>query len=132
MKNLLRQLEKLGLPRDKFAVGGSGPLGIRGLRKSADLDLIVTEELWHSLAEKFLVEDDEGTLKIRIGEIEICAKPILDYDADALIREAELIDGIRFVTLERTLEWKRRLRREKDLKDAALIEAYFKTAEKPV
>ena len=107
-------------------------MGIRGLRKSADLDLIVTEELWHSLAEKFLVEDDEGTLKIRIGEIEICAKPILDYDADALIREAELIDGIRFVTLERTLEWKRRLRREKDLKDAALIEAYFKTAEKPV
>lgn len=132
MKDLLQQLEKLGLPREKFAVGGSGPLGIRGLRESADLDLIVTEDLWNRLSERFPVEESEDCQRIRIGKIEICAKPILNYDADALIREADLIDGIRFVTLERTLEWKRRLAREKDLEDVVLIETYFKTAEKPV
>ena len=47
---LLKELEKLNLPKDKFAIFGSGPLAVRNLRTANDLDLIVNDfipKIWN-------------------------------------------------------------------------------------
>ena len=45
----LDELAKLGLPKYQFAIFGSGPMGIRGLRECDDLDIIVKPDLWNKL-----------------------------------------------------------------------------------
>jgi len=45
---------------------------------------------------------------------------------DALIRDADVIDGVRFVSLRDTLLWKRYLNRDKDKEDIRMLEAYFR------
>jgi len=122
---LLEKLEKLNLPKDKFAVYGSGPLGIRGIREINDLDLIVTTNLWEKLSKVYPIEGSDDERKIRIGEIEIVGGPIL-YKAEKMIKEADIIDGVRYVNLETIMKCKRKMGREKDFKDIKLIKNYLK------
>lgn len=125
MKKLLRELKELNLPRDKFAVYGSGPLGVRRLRKIKDLDLIVTEDLWKKLSRKYQTKDAGEKLRIDLGDIEILPRPIV-YSAEQLIKEADIIDSIRYVRLETLMELKKKMGREKDFKDIELIKDYLK------
>lgn len=124
MKKLLEKLEKLNLPKDKFAVYGSGPLGIRKIRKIKDLDVIVTLDLWKRLAKKYPTKDSGEKLKIDLGEIEILANPII-YSAEQLIREADIINGIRYVKLTILMRLKKAMGRKKDFKDIELIRGYL-------
>ena len=48
----LRELKKLKLPSDKYAVFGSGGICIRGLKPVFDIDLIVKSDLWEKLSKK--------------------------------------------------------------------------------
>lgn len=120
----LKELKKLDLPRDKFAVFGSGPMGIRGIRDSSDVDIIVKQNLWEELAKKNKVEHE---IMIKIGNVEICKNwlPWLD-DTEKLIDDADIIKGIRFVKLKYVLEWKIKFNRDKDKKDVELIQKYLK------
>ena len=125
MKKLLKKLEKLDLPKDKFAVYGSGPLGIRGIRKIKDLDIIVTPDLCKKLVKKYPTKDSGIKLRIDLGGIEILAKPIV-YKAERLINEADIIGGVRYVKLETLMELKKKMGEERHLEDARLIKQYFK------
>jgi hypothetical protein len=49
-----------------------------------------------------------------------------DWDIDKIIDDAEEIDGLPYVKLETVLEWKQRNTREKDGRDAKLIEDFLK------
>lgn len=44
------------------------------------------------------------------------------WSVDRLIDEADVIEGVRFLSLPLTLEWKRLLGREKDRADIAALE----------
>ena len=122
----LAHLDALGLPRDQYAVFGSGPLAVRNLRPAGDLDLIVLPTLWTHLAARYPVTQKGALQHIALGNIEIwpdwhsAAGPVA-----ALIADADLIGGYRFVTVARTLAWKRALARPKDLADVALIEHHL-------
>ncbi|GAF93599.1 unnamed protein product, partial [marine sediment metagenome] len=52
----LDELKRLDLPKDKYAIFGSGPLAIRGLRENRDLDIIVKPELWEKLVNEYPIE----------------------------------------------------------------------------
>lgn len=52
-KKQLAELKKLNLPKDKYAIFGSGPLAINGIRDSDDIDIIVKSEVWDELAKKY-------------------------------------------------------------------------------
>lgn len=121
----LEELKKLNLPKDKFAIFGSGPLGIRNIRESNDIDLIVKEELWNELRKKYPINKEKYDAII-IGNIEIFHKWPPFEEVNILIDSADIIQGFRFVKLEYVLEWKKFLNREKDLRDIKLIEEYFK------
>jgi hypothetical protein len=121
----LDELLKLNLPADDFAVFGSGPLAIRSLRENEDVDIIVRPGLWNELISVFPPVNEK---LIKLNNIEIFRHWLPWFtDVNALIDTADLIDNIRFVTLENVLIWKKALKREKDLRDIFLLEDYLNT-----
>ncbi|MBD3303645.1 hypothetical protein GF343_00725 [Candidatus Woesearchaeota archaeon] len=119
----LEELKKLNFPTDQYAVFGSGPLAIRGLRENEDIEILVKPELWEKLAKNHKLARDD---LISIGNVHIFKhwEPWLK-NRDELIDTADIIDGIRFVKLEHVLDWKEKMGREKDKKDIELIEEYL-------
>jgi hypothetical protein len=119
----IEELEKLHLPRDKFAIFGSGPLAIRKIRENKDIDILIREDLWQKLIKKYAL-NEKGHLQI--GNVEVCRKVIHLENVDKLIDNAEIINELKFVRLNDLLEWKKKMGREKDIKDIKLIEDYLK------
>ena len=123
----LATLDALGLPRDSYAVFGSGPLGARGLRESGDLDIIVSPALWAELAQRYPIRHKGDIAAVVIGDVEVWDRwhPVAGPVAD-LIAGAEEIRGYRFVRLDKVLAWKEAAGRPKDRADAALIRHYLR------
>ena len=128
-------LKKFHLPIDQYAITGSGPLGIRNLKKIGDIDLIVTPKLWAALAEKYGVTEANGMKKIVFpgGGIEAFSEDSAAASAEdqmptmaRRIQEAEIIDELPFDLMENVLRYKRQMAREKDLKDILLIEQWIR------
>ena len=128
IKKFLKELKKLNLPKDKFAVFAGGVLAVRGLREVYDLDLVVLPELWLELAKKYPVEKTEdGRGKIHFGEnVEAVSQPSFGFKAQEVIGKADIVGGIRFVNLGTMKKWKRKMGRKKDLQDVELMEKYLK------
>lgn len=133
-------IKVLNLPIDQYAITGSGVLGIRNLREIGDIDIIVTPKLWDKLVEKYGITDENHIKKIvfpgkvieALGEESFYAEK---KDKNFLtivdrIANAEFIDGLPFERLEHVLYYKRKMGREKDLKDIILIENALN--EKPI
>lgn len=120
----LDELRLLNLPEKQYAIFGSGPMAIRGLRQAHDLDLLIKKDLWDELAKIYPL--DEKGVALRAGHIELFShwEPWFK-DTDHLIETAEVIDGLPFVRLEYVLEWKKQMGREKDKQDVILIEKYL-------
>jgi len=128
----LNELEELNLPKDDFALYGTYPLAIRGIKDCVDdIDVVVKKGLWNKLVTKYpvVVKDFGNEVRgfIIIGNIEICYSMVAFYeDSEKVIERADIISGYRFVNLEDTMFWKRHLNRDKDIKDIELIEQYLK------
>jgi hypothetical protein len=126
MVELIKEITKLRFPKDKFAVFGSGPIVIRGLRDANDVDIIVKKSLWTELVWTHPSKKNS----IQLGKtVEVYKDWIPTWDGnpgiDALIDTAEIIEGVRFVKLEHVLAWKKKRATDKDLKDVKLIEDYL-------
>ena len=103
-QHLFNELRALNLPGDQYAIFGSGPLGVRGLRDITDVDIIVTPELFAKLAvETPAIDHAPGVRRIQRGNIEILdawspsVGPIPDLIADAAFAVA--LAGLRMVVL---------------------------------
>ena len=117
------EVSSLGLANDQYAIFGSGPMVAVGLRENDDIDVIVKPETWEELAKKYHLTKPN---LIELGHMRIY-KDWLPWfsDVNLLINEAEVINGLNFVKLERVLEWKKVYGREKDLADVKIIEDYL-------
>ncbi len=126
-KEFLKELKELKLPEEKYAVFGSGPLAVRGIRDSSDLDIIVKKDLWDKLCLKHSPQL-EPVPCIKVGNIEVFKdwKPFVE-DVCELIDTADIISGVRFVTLENVLAWKTVMGRDKDKRDVGLIKVFLKS-----
>jgi hypothetical protein len=131
--DIFAAVRALTLPRDQYAVFGSGPMTARGLRDSKDVDLLVTPELFEALKAcgwQATVVTIEGRPRERLSHGLCEAYKALwaggkDHDVAALISRADDIRGVRFVRLSDLLELKRAMGRDKDLRDARIIERYL-------
>jgi len=120
----LQKLDDLKLPKDSYAITGSGPLAIRDIREADDIDVLVKGNLWEKLKNSYVPYDEKH---IKIENIEIWSDFInLTPILDKVINDAEIIEGYPFVSLNYTISWKKYLGREKDLQDIFLIEEYKK------
>ena len=129
--SFIERVRATKLPLGKLIIIGSGVLAAHGIRDARDIDLVVTAELFDILA-----KDDtwkrgrEGSAShaLERGDTEVWT----DWSTDGsghptyedLLPDTEIIDGVRFVTLE-YLE-KRKVERsdEKDKEDIRSIHEY--------
>lgn len=131
LNELLNKLQAVDLPKGKFAIFGSGPMAVRGLKEPHDLDVIVPKDLWDEFKRKGGWIEKQGDidpyLENKEGGVELWHEWRKgEWDVPALIAEAEMIDGWPYVKLEHVLTWKRLNGRPKDLEDAKTIENYLK------
>jgi hypothetical protein len=126
-------VKSLNLPIGHYAITSSGPLGIRGIRLINDIDLVVDNELWQTLKKKYGEITEDGISKIIIdnGQIEVLGKGSFwsnyhkeDPTIKDQIAQADIIDGLPFVNLQQVIYFKKKLGREKDLRDMELVEKY--------
>ena len=132
-KEFFLKVKKLNLPIGEYALFGSAPMGVRGLRECRDIDIIVTNGLWKEFLDNFgwkLVktqDKDKYSDGLERDGIELWKDWWPGWDVNKLIKEAEMIDGLPFVRLEKVLEWKKFIAKEKDLKDVELLEKFLLT-----
>jgi hypothetical protein len=129
-QKLFDRVKALDLPIGEYAIFGSGPMGVRGIRKMNDVDIIVTHKLWNEFAgrpgwEARQIDNLQGMKNHKLN-IEIWKDWWIGWDVDQMIREAEIFDNLPFVKLEMMIEWKTLVAREKDLQDLKLIEDWQK------
>ena len=131
---IISQVKKLDLPADQYTVVGSGSLAVRGIREAADIDLVITPDLYGSLKESGWEEERKLGSKpewvISSGPFDASTSWAVEgYEPTALelIETSDVIDGVNFVNIPSLLAWKKAARREKDLRDIQLIETYLKT-----
>lgn len=128
---LIQTLLSLELPTDDYAVFGSGTMFAYGIKDLGhDIDLIARGKAW----EKALTLGNAETTKLGghkvvtlfDGEVEIFnGWTSGEWDIDVLIDTADIIDGIRFVTLANVVKWKKEMGRDKDLEHIRMIEDYL-------
>lgn len=129
---LLEELDKLDLPKDKYAITSSGTLAIRGIRQAKDIDLVVTEDLWEELGAKYGIKEKPICDSIHLDDIEVLGNFSGEnlFSVDEQIAHADIIDGRRYVSLDMIIAFKTALGREKDLKDLELIKEYIENGGK--
>src|SRR3989344_5315772 len=117
--NYTKEVRKMNLPLGKYAILGSGPLAIRGIRDSKDIDLIVTPELY------FIIKKQKGwKIRFAYGNFFLRKKPVEIWkkigfwknkiNIQNFINRSELIDGLPYVNLEDFIYWKKIAGRKKD------------------
>lgn len=131
MNDLFLKVKNLKLPAGKYAIFGSGPIAIRGLRECKDVDIIVTRDVFIDCKTKpdwQVKKLDENTEYLDNDGIELWDRwGPGEWDVNKLIQEAEIIDGLPFVKLDEVLRWKEMNGRSKDLKDVKIIKKYLAT-----
>jgi hypothetical protein len=132
-RELFQKIRDFNFPVGQFAVFGSGPMCIRGLRECRDIDIILTEKLFARLQNDPQWEAKrlhDGNDYLAHDEIELYKDwGPGEWDVGKLIREAEMIEGLPFVRLDEVIAWKTILGREKDIKDLQLINSYLRRLE---
>lgn len=127
-------VSELNLPQGAYAIFGSGPLAVRGLREPKNIDIVVTTELFNEMS----VDPHWKLGKVRDGHRSLTQGEIGLFDTWApgswdvyeLIHNAEMIDGLPYVRLESVVEWKTLRNSPKDIHDIELIRAWQKENQK--
>ena len=128
MIRYIEELEALKLPIGEYAIFGSGPLAVRRIRESQDIDIIVKKILWNELTNKHQNALRENPIRIQIGNVAIYNSWLdLTDKMNEMIDRAEIIEGLPFVRLEYVIKWKESMGREKDRNDIELIIDYLKS-----
>jgi hypothetical protein len=122
IKRYFNFLVETGLSSNQVRVGSGGVLLLLNLRSSTqDLDLELTSEVYRDLVSrwdlkitKFYKQSGEHELAVWDNFIDLHIEPDLE--------DGVFIDGVWSATVEKTLELKRCLNREKDQRDIVELE----------
>jgi hypothetical protein len=136
-RRIIDAVKALGLPEGEYAVFGSALLEVYGLRRSGDIDLVVSKRLFDQLKKndwEFFYYDSgdeglrwkDGDLKVEVFYYCTVVSGYSETDLGAMIERAEEMEtGVKFISLADTLKWKRVWGRPKDLRDVELFEKYM-------
>lgn len=111
------QLLDLNLPDRKYAIFGSGPLAIRGIRSNQNVDVVVSSKLWNTLSRS---ENVTCGKMIKKGDIKI-----FEEFSPILIKNSEKLGDFYYIKLPYILEWKKQSATKKNLRDVSLINEYL-------
>ena len=130
--NIYQKVKKLNLPKGKYVVCSGSALEGYGIRKSNDIDIVVTKDVYLNLKKEGWKETSFTT-----GSTNLAKKPYeitfnLNYGkyyafARHLIKSANMIKGVPFINLKELMKFKKEMNRDKDKKDIELIENYLRS-----
>lgn len=128
--DIVRIVRSLGLPPGSYVVFGSGPLARAEIRKTSDIDLLVTTRLFERLENEgwTKVIKDSGGGALRRDNVEIFKDwKIRGYDPhfEDLKAAAEYYKDVPFVNLHEVRKWKSHMNRPKDRHDVEMIDNYL-------
>lgn len=129
--SIVQRVKLLHLPLDQLVVIGSGVVDALGLRRSSDIDLVVSDELFVRLQNggAYQVNQRHGDTVLESDGVEIWRDWGNELPFDILYRDGVTIDGITFCHPATVLQWKQRHDRPKDQVDIRLLQQYLdKTA----
>lgn len=132
--NIFAEVKKLNFPSDQYIIVGSGIMAAKGIRETNDLDIIVTPWLFEkSISEGWEVhqwtkESIPGKDWLKRDNVELyiqLSRKTGGISAEELLKDAELIEDIPFISLETLIDFKREYGRSKDFEDIKRIEEYL-------
>jgi hypothetical protein len=133
--DIIKEVGKLGFPKDRYVVVGSGHLIALGLKEGKDVDILVDQKLFDKCIKEgwevlpWTYPGTEGQIYLRKGVIELYLNVSCGDapNSDELIRRAVFVKGIPFAHLEDILKLKKEYSKTKPkhLKDIELIENYL-------
>lgn len=122
-----RRVRETGIDLNRAVVIGSGLLDQIGVREAADIDLVVTKDLFDELAvsERFEKAFEFGSyvLKDNATGLEVWT----DWSGvgyEGLLADTVVLDEVQYVSIDYLKKWKREKGRPKDIKDIELINDY--------
>ena len=127
----LEELKLLHLPTNEYVVVGVCCFAIYNLRDTADIDILVTKELWDELVFKHPITQHENYQSINIKNVEILGgvnpawTPNGFIDVLNIILNSKQINNINYASLEYIKHVKLKLNRPKDLIDIELIDEFL-------
>lgn len=136
--DIFKEIKKLNFPKDQFIVVGGSVMALKGIRQTSDLDIIVSEELFNECEKNGWVRQEwtwtggkiRGWLKKDDVELSVeCVDNERILLLDDLKKDAEIINGIYFMSLTQLIQFKKSHGRTKDFEDIKLIEDYLKKNE---
>lgn len=120
------RIDHYSLPVDQVIVAGNGLLDHLGIRKSDDLDVVASGQLFEELSTQpgCEVGSADGDDFCRRPGLEVFRTWFGKSYAD-LLPSTEMIDDVRHLDVQTLKQWKKDLGREKELADIKLLEEYF-------
>jgi len=130
--SVLDDLAELNLPSGKYMVMGSGILDALDIRPAADVDLVVSDDVYSHLRETGWHDRvaSNGSTGIEQGVFQAYNRwsdETVIKTLDELLVDAEWVNGVPFNSLAKLSLYKVRRGREKDLADLELINRYLDT-----
>lgn len=132
---LFDKFRELDFPLGEYAIVSGGPLAVRGIKKTGDVDVIVSDKLWGKLKSEYPIKNIEGAnaqiIKIADDVDVLSFRESPDEGGSGnptnneQIKNAEVIDGLSFQSLRDSLWFKFHSDREKDKKDIELVKQYL-------
>ncbi len=133
--NHIEKVKELMLPANQFVLVGGSVLDIHKIRKSDDIDMVVSPKAFTQLQERGWKLDEEfsrkwGRERLTNDVFEVVTGLNFEYcdyimPFQILLDMSHVIEGVHVQPLGMLILGKKDMGREKDLKDIALIENYF-------
>lgn len=132
--DLFDKIRALTFPDGQYVIVGSGIMAAKGIREAHDLDIVVTPELFEKCRNEgwevrpWTKPGMEGKEWLKKGNVDLhleVSSGDVRSTAEDLLREAEIMNGIPFITLQQLIAFKRAYGRPKDFEDIKLIEEYL-------
>lgn len=127
----LATLEALNLDPEEYLITGGAVLAVHEMRDCDDLDIVCSDKLAEELKARF---PEVSVQTLSLGQQAMLIQGIefmfnfkeegRPWTTDQQIKEADIIGGKRYQTLEKSKFFKHQMSRPKDLQDIRLIEMY--------
>ncbi len=115
------QIHSIPLKENTFSLFGSGPMGIRWIRKSKDVDILVDTTTWKILSDEYNHSQSIEPLAIMDVEIWHTWPWFTEEECKKIIAESEIYDWLPFARLQEVIKSKQFRNKEKDNIDLTLI-----------
>ena len=127
------RLRSLKLASDSYVVIGGAAMELRGLRRTNDVDLVVSKNVYRAFMadhhwKEFIQDDGKRVLSARGYKVMLSW---MGRDLHSFQKHSERIHEIPVMGLQDLVDCKSKMGRKKDLADIKLIEAQYKPASRP-